>query len=156
MRRVAGKVHCSSKKFERMAREAMDIICLWVLKESNKSRFNSYCWQEQCIIEFWSYSMLPYGTVTCTLFPTTFLKRAVNIIVQNQELISMDQIENRITKNHYQLPFTHLNWWKSGTNWSKDSCIIRKQHNSKTPNLDLQIWSLRCLPLGHHASCKKM
>ena len=34
-------VHCSSKKFERMAREAMD-ICLRVLKESNKSRFDSY------------------------------------------------------------------------------------------------------------------
>ena len=33
-------VHCSSKKFERMARETMD-ICLWVLKESNKSRFDS-------------------------------------------------------------------------------------------------------------------
>ena len=34
-------VNCSSKKFERMAREAMDV---WqrVLKESNKSRFESY------------------------------------------------------------------------------------------------------------------
>ena len=31
-------VHCSSKKFERMAREAMD-ICLRVVKESNKSGF---------------------------------------------------------------------------------------------------------------------
>ena len=29
------------KKFERMAREAMD-VCLRVLKESNKSRFDSY------------------------------------------------------------------------------------------------------------------
>ena len=35
------KVHCFSKKFERMAREAME-ICLWVLKESNKSRLDSY------------------------------------------------------------------------------------------------------------------
>ena len=34
-------VHCSSKKSERMAREAME-ICLRVLKESNKSRFESY------------------------------------------------------------------------------------------------------------------
>ena len=34
-------VHCFSKKFERMAREAMD-ICLCVLKEINKSRFDSY------------------------------------------------------------------------------------------------------------------
>ena len=35
------EVHCSSKKFGLMAREAMD-ICLWVLKESNKCRFDSY------------------------------------------------------------------------------------------------------------------
>ena len=33
-------VHGSLKKFERMAREAMD-VCLRVLKESNKSRFDS-------------------------------------------------------------------------------------------------------------------
>ena len=34
-------VHCSSKKVDRMAREAID-ICLQVVKESNKSRFDSY------------------------------------------------------------------------------------------------------------------
>ena len=34
-------VHCSSKKVDRMAREAMD-MCLRVLKESNQSRFDSY------------------------------------------------------------------------------------------------------------------
>ena len=34
-------VHCSSKKFERMAREAMD-VCLRVPEESNKSRFDRY------------------------------------------------------------------------------------------------------------------
>ena len=33
-------VHCSSKKFARMAREAMD-LCLRLLKESNKSEFDS-------------------------------------------------------------------------------------------------------------------
>ena len=33
-------VHCSSKKFERMSREAMD-LCLRVLKENNRSRFDS-------------------------------------------------------------------------------------------------------------------
>ena len=38
----------SSKKFERMARETMD-ICLPVLKESNKSRFSNCSHQEQCI-----------------------------------------------------------------------------------------------------------
>ena len=40
-------VRCSSKKFERMAREAMD-VCLRVLKERNKRNFDSYC-LEQCI-----------------------------------------------------------------------------------------------------------
>ena len=34
------KVNCSSNKFERMTREAMD-VCLRALKESNKSRFNN-------------------------------------------------------------------------------------------------------------------
>ena len=34
-------VHCSSEKFERIARKALD-VCLRVLKESNKSRFDSY------------------------------------------------------------------------------------------------------------------
>ena len=33
--------YCSSKTFERMTREAMN-VCLRVLKESNKSRFDSY------------------------------------------------------------------------------------------------------------------
>ena len=34
-------VHCYSNKFERVPRQAMD-VCLRVLKESNKSRFDSY------------------------------------------------------------------------------------------------------------------
>ena len=42
-------VHCSSKKFERMAREAMD-VCLRVLKESNKSRFDSYSVRKSVLI----------------------------------------------------------------------------------------------------------
>ena len=41
-------VHCSSNKFKRMPQQAMD-VCLRVLKESNKSRFDSYSRQEQCI-----------------------------------------------------------------------------------------------------------
>ena len=35
------KRHCSSKKLERMALEVMD-VCLRLLKESNKGRFDSY------------------------------------------------------------------------------------------------------------------
>ena len=43
------RVHCFSKKFERMAGEAID-ICLWVLKESNKSRFDSYSVRNSVLI----------------------------------------------------------------------------------------------------------
>ena len=39
----------SSKKFERMAREAVD-ICLRVVKESNKSRFESYSFRNTVLI----------------------------------------------------------------------------------------------------------
>ena len=39
---------CPSKKFERMVQEATD-ICLRILKESNKSRFDSFSRFEQCI-----------------------------------------------------------------------------------------------------------
>ena len=42
------RVHFSSKKFERMALEAMD-ICLRVLKESTTNKFDNYNRQEQCI-----------------------------------------------------------------------------------------------------------
>ena len=40
---------CFSKKFERMAGEAVD-ICLRVLKESNKSRFDSYSVRNSVLI----------------------------------------------------------------------------------------------------------
>jgi len=49
-------------------------ICLRVLKESNKSRFDSYCRQEQCI------GHIPYchlGLSCAHFFPTTFLEVAV-------------------------------------------------------------------------------
>ena len=60
----------SSKKFERMAREAID-ICLPVLKESNKSRFNNCSHQEQCIDHIPYYL---FGIVTCTFFGQPFSK----------------------------------------------------------------------------------
>ena len=43
------RVHCFSKKFQRMAREAMN-VCLRVLKESNKSRFDSYSVRKSALI----------------------------------------------------------------------------------------------------------
>ena len=42
-------VHCFSKKFQTMAREAMD-VCLRVLKENNKSRFDSYSVRNSVLI----------------------------------------------------------------------------------------------------------
>ena len=42
-------VHCFTNKFQRMAREAMD-VCLRVLKESNKSRFDSYSVRNRVLI----------------------------------------------------------------------------------------------------------
>ena len=42
-------VHCFSKKFQRMARNSMD-VCLRVLKESNKSRFDSYSVRNSVLI----------------------------------------------------------------------------------------------------------
>ena len=65
--------HCSSKKFERMLRVATD-ICLWVLKESNKSRFDSFSHYEQCIDHI---TIIPFGIVACRFLPTTFLETAV-------------------------------------------------------------------------------
>ena len=78
--------YCSSKKFARMAREAMD-LCLQVLTASNNSRFDT-----RAIIGsimalgstatvsgtwYWSYPTSPFGIVVCTFFPTTFLEIAV-------------------------------------------------------------------------------
>ena len=42
-------VHCSSKKFERMVREAID-VCLWMLKESNNQKFDSYSVRNSVLI----------------------------------------------------------------------------------------------------------
>ena len=45
---VDGFEYCSPKKFERTAREVMD-VCSRVLMESNKRRFDSYSRSKQCI-----------------------------------------------------------------------------------------------------------
>ena len=61
------------RNLEELARKAMK-MCLRVLKESNKSRFDSYSRQEQCI------DYIPYylsGLSRAHFFPTTFLEIAV-------------------------------------------------------------------------------
>ena len=64
--------HCSSTRFEGMAREAMD-ACLRVLKKQNKSGFDSYSARDTVLI----ISILLFRIVACTIFPTTFLEIAV-------------------------------------------------------------------------------
>ena len=79
--RLLEKVHATipkclvggRKKFERMARRAMD-VCLRVLNEATK--VGSTAWVSGTV--YWSSPILPFGTVACTFFPTTFqLKRKV-------------------------------------------------------------------------------
>ena len=56
-----------------MGREAMD-LCLQVLKESSKRRFDSYSVRNSVLI----ISHITFRDVVCTLFPTTFLEITVN------------------------------------------------------------------------------
>ena len=66
-----------------MAREAMD-LCLKVLKESNKTKFDSYSVRKQCI------DHIPYylsGLSRAHFSPTTFLKIAVYICQKAQRII---------------------------------------------------------------------
>ena len=65
-------MHCSSKKFERMAGEAVD-VCLRVLKESNKSRFYSYSVRNSLLI----ISHIAFRDCRLHIFPTTFLEISV-------------------------------------------------------------------------------
>ena len=58
-------VHCSSKKFERMTLEALD-VCLRVLKESNKSRFDSYSARNSLLI----ISNITFRECRLHVFPT--------------------------------------------------------------------------------------
>ena len=69
------EVHCSLKKFEKMAREAMD-VCLRVLKESNKSSFESYSVRNSVLI----ISHVTFRDCRVHFFQTTFLEIAVFII----------------------------------------------------------------------------
>ena len=73
-------VHWFSKKFERMAREAMD-ICLQVLKESNKKIGSTATLPGT---GYWLYPILPFGIVACTFLTTTVLGIAVWTIVSFQ------------------------------------------------------------------------
>ena len=65
-----------------MAREAMD-VCLRLLKESNKSRFDSYSVRNSVLII--SHIILSFGITPCTFFPTAFLEIAVRERIEIQK-----------------------------------------------------------------------
>ena len=91
---------CSSKKFERMPREAMDVY-LRVLKESNKRSFDSYSvWNSVLII-----SHIPFGIVACTFLPTTFLEIAV-CSISNRAIKPVDKSDSLTVKT--QTKITHF------------------------------------------------
>ena len=60
------------KEFERVAREAMDLY-LRVLKESNKSRFDSYSVRNSVLL----ISLITFRDCRVHIFPTAFLEIAV-------------------------------------------------------------------------------
>ena len=65
------------RNLKELARKAME-MCLRVLKESNKSRFNSYSRQEQSIDHNPCYLS---GLSRANFFPTTFLEIAVSLFL---------------------------------------------------------------------------
>ena len=78
-----------SKKFERMAQEAMD-ICLQVLKESNKSRFDSYSVRNSVLL----------------ISHTTFRNCRVHIFSDNLSQNSCIQISNTSLPEFLNIYFT--------------------------------------------------
>ena len=50
-------------------------VCLRLLKESNKSRFDSYSVRNSVLII--SHIILTFGITLCAFFPTAFLEIAV-------------------------------------------------------------------------------
>ena len=66
------------KKFERMAGEAV-YICLRVLKESNKSRFDNYSVRNSVL----NISHIAFRDCRVHIFPTTFLEIVVNTLARS-------------------------------------------------------------------------
>ena len=84
-------------------------ICLRVLKESNKSRFDSYSRQEQCI------DHIPYHLSGCRvhIFPTTFLEIATErerqlTTAREIKQLALPMAERQI--GHRKSRFAVVNW----------------------------------------------
>ena len=72
-------VDCSSKKFKRMTLKAMD-VCLRVLKESSKSKFDRCNVRNRVYIDHIPYYFSVLSLEIAIFIPTTFLERAVSLI----------------------------------------------------------------------------
>ena len=97
-----------SKKFERMTcREAMD-VCLWILKESNKSRFDSYSVRNSVLI----ISHITFWDCCMYIFTTTFLEIAVYILRKQAARASKTGHEHLVNINF--LEFFHWPSFKIG------------------------------------------
>ena len=75
-------VDCSSNKFKRMAREAGTDICLRMLQESKKSRFDSYSVRKSELV----ISDIIFRDCRLHIFPTTLLEIAVYLTDTQQVL----------------------------------------------------------------------
>ena len=78
-------VRCSSRKFERMAWEAMDLhVCLPMLKGKQQNWVGLTVSVSGTV--HWLYPILPFGIVPCKFFVTTFL-----------EIVSINGISRALT-----------------------------------------------------------
>ena len=70
-----------------MARATVD-VCLQVLKERNKSRFDSY----SSGTVYGSYPIIPFRIIAYTVFPTTFLEITLYLCRPARTTTQNDQI----------------------------------------------------------------
>ena len=91
-----------------MARATVD-VCLQVLKERNKSRFDSY----SSGTVYGSYPIIPFRIIAYTVFPTTFLEIAVYLCLPARTTTQNDQIWERERQCH-KLFDIHLSEFRRG------------------------------------------
>ena len=98
--------HCSSKKFEGVAWEAIDVF-LRMLKESNNRRLYNYSVRNSVLI----ISHITFRDCRVHIFPTIFLEIAVKKTVQSycfsiffQTLETIDKMRERLNASRPQCP----------------------------------------------------
>ena len=110
-------IHCFSKKFQTMAREAMD-VCLRVLKESNKSRFDSYSVRKSVLI----ISHITFRDCRVHSFSdnisrnSCIYKKSMEIVVQKRDktsAVSVIHVYLRSTDLIFLLATNHFSYSRS-------------------------------------------